>query len=98
MTDAPYLFTGDHADTLESGRPIEPGETVPASAVSDADRDRLPLVAFETPVLAGDALAQRAADLGIEGRSQMSAAQLRRAVAKAEQAQADPNPDTDQEG
>jgi hypothetical protein len=51
VTDAPYLFTGDHADTLESGRPVAPGDTIPADAVSDADRDRLPLVSLEPPVL-----------------------------------------------
>lgn len=30
---AKYLVAGDHADTLASGRPIAPGDTVPASAV-----------------------------------------------------------------
>jgi hypothetical protein len=32
-----YLVVGDHADTLASGRPIAPGETLPASAVNPKD-------------------------------------------------------------
>jgi hypothetical protein len=28
-----YLFVGDHADTLGGGRPVAPGDPVPASAV-----------------------------------------------------------------
>lgn len=28
-----YLFVGDHAETLASGRPVGPGDTVPAAAL-----------------------------------------------------------------
>lgn len=29
-----YLYVGEHADTLASGRPVAPGETVPADALN----------------------------------------------------------------
>lgn len=29
-----YLYVGDHADTLDAGRPVAPGDPVPASAVN----------------------------------------------------------------
>jgi hypothetical protein len=93
-----YLFAGDHPEPLASGRTLLPGDTVPADAVNpdDAhdryllDEGRLRPVEDAEP-LTGDALKQRAAELDIDGRSQMNAAQLRDAVAQAEQAQATDN-------
>jgi hypothetical protein len=32
-----YLFVGYHADTLASGRPVAPGDAVPAGAVDPKD-------------------------------------------------------------
>jgi hypothetical protein len=34
-----YLYVGEHSDTLSSGRPVAPGDRVPASAL-DEDADR----------------------------------------------------------
>jgi hypothetical protein len=33
VTDTKYLFTGEHPDVLASGRPVAPGDHVPASSV-----------------------------------------------------------------
>jgi len=41
VTTKPFLFIGDHAETLQSGRRVAPGEDLAASAVdpkSDVDR------------------------------------------------------------
>lgn len=93
-----YLFIGDHAEPLASGRTLLPGDTLPAGAVNPEDphdrylldEGRLRPVDNDEP-LTGDALKQRAAELEIEGRSQMSADELRDAVAQAERAQATDN-------
>lgn len=100
MTDpTQYLFTGDHPEPLASGRTLLPGESVPASAVDPEDpHDRYlldeqrlrPLVPEK---LTGDALKARAAELDIDGRSEMTADELRKAVAAAERAQAPDNPE-----
>jgi hypothetical protein len=33
-----YLYVGEHSDTLCSGRPVAPGDRVPASALEEADQ------------------------------------------------------------
>jgi hypothetical protein len=34
-----YLYVGEHADTLASGRPVAPGDRIPASAL-DEEHDK----------------------------------------------------------
>lgn len=79
---------------LASGRVLGPGEAAPADAFNfdnphDARlRDEGSIIEAvlpePDPELAGEALEQRARDLGIEGRSRMTADELRAAVADAE--------------
>lgn len=93
-----YLFVGDHAEPLASGRTLLPGDTVPAGAVDPEDAhdryllDEQRLRPLVPEKLTGDALKARAAELDIEGRTDMTADELRKAVAAAEQAQAPDNP------
>jgi hypothetical protein len=35
-----YLYVGDHADTLASGRPVAPGDRIPASALDNDGADQ----------------------------------------------------------
>ena len=35
-----YLYVGMHADTLASGRPVAPGDRIPASALDDQGADQ----------------------------------------------------------
>jgi hypothetical protein len=35
-----YLYVGDHADTLSSGRPVAPGDRIPASALDSDGADQ----------------------------------------------------------
>lgn len=37
-----YLYVGDHADTLSSGRPVAPGDRIPASALNLDDETGAP--------------------------------------------------------
>jgi hypothetical protein len=91
MAESEYVHVGEHAENLESGALIGPGEHVPADALGDGDRwliedgvlRDVDSFGGET-VVAGDALQQRARDLQIQGRSTMSADELRDAVAARE--------------
>lgn len=89
-----YRFIGNHAEELEGGRPIEPGEYTGLIKLEahnlDLFNDGLLL---EVPkgtapegqgALTGDALNERARELDIEGRTKMSADELREAVAERE--------------
>lgn len=74
---------------------VSPHEATPLETDDDVERARY-LQSQGAPIevapvddqLAGDALKKRAADLDIEGRTQMNADELRAAVALAENAQA----------
>lgn len=79
-----YLFVGEHADTLASGRRVAPGDELPASAVdtTDPDDQRLladgTLVDLSTPApaddltrLSRDELDARAAALGVENPNEL---------------------------
>ena len=48
MSDDEYLVAGGHPDTLASGRPIAPGETVPKTAVDPKDPHDAALLADGT--------------------------------------------------
>lgn len=131
MSDAlkEYRFVGGHAEGLEGGRSVEPGEFTGPLAVIGVNQDLIesqmlvevpngtyksvydqdppePYKLAEVPsdeeepepvlpgqpdppiepvVLAGDALVQRAQELDIEGRSTMTADELRAAVSAKEQ-------------
>jgi hypothetical protein len=57
-TSETYLFVGDHAETLASGRPVAPGDTIDAGDLSPDDpHDRALLddgrLADTTPVRTG---------------------------------------------
>jgi hypothetical protein len=98
-----YRFIGSHPETLDGGRPIEPGEftgpideklpqnehlvdsgallTVPDGTYDNEVGAKLP----DPPILlTGKALQDRAEELDIEGRTKMSADELREAVRIAE--------------
>jgi hypothetical protein len=96
-----YLYVGDHGETLASELRVNNGDEVPASKVDrDADGWLIEagrLVALTPQKLTGDALKQRAADLDIEGRTAMSADELRDAVANAESAAAQTETSDEQE-
>jgi hypothetical protein len=92
---ATVTYVGPVADTLDDGRPIAPGETI-----EDLDLDlphnkllhdegRLVVLDQKRERLTGKALSDRAAELDIEGRTDMSADQLRAAIAKKEAEEAD---------
>lgn len=89
----PYRFVGNHPDSLASGRAIAPFDEVPAEQVNpDHPHDAalidegklLPIEPAPPPKLTGEALDKRAADLDIEGRSDMSADQKRAAIERKE--------------
>lgn len=102
-----YRFVGSHADELEGGRPIEPGEFTGPIDASEAKNHQLvedgllievsdgtyqntyghkaPEPPMSQPRLTGADLDKRARELDIEGRSDMSADELRDAVAQAEE-------------
>lgn len=87
-----YVHVGSHADMLASGRPVGPGERLTDADLHDEDQHILEegrLVRVDSfdagaPVLTGDELKARAADLDISGRSSMTAEELRTAVAEHE--------------
>lgn len=72
--------------TLEdSDRPTHDQRLVDGGTLQDATlHEGAATDSEDRPLLAGDALEQRARELGIEGRSAMSADELRAAVAEAE--------------
>lgn len=98
-----YVHVGPHADVLASGRPVGPGERLTHTDLDLTqddhrgedqhlvDEGRLVDVRdFGGPsntVLAGDDLQARARELEIEGRSKMSAEELRAAIVTAESGQ-----------
>lgn len=91
-----FVHVGSHAENLESGALIGPGDRVKPDELGDGDawlidegvlRD-VDSFGGET-VVAGDALRKRAGDLEIEGRSKMSADELRDAIAAREKELAD---------
>lgn len=89
-----FRFVGTHADELEGGRPISPGEfTGPIDPEETRNKQLIdeglliPLGDVpdeEPPKLTGDALKARAEELDIEGRSSMPADDLRAAIAAEE--------------
>jgi hypothetical protein len=93
-----YLYVDDHGETLAGGLRVNPGDEVPASQVNvtpedDKGADHKPdqwlidegkLVALTPHKLTGKALHARAAELDIDGRADMSADELRDAIAAAE--------------
>lgn len=87
-----HKYIGTHAEFLGSGQPIAPGDTVEIDAddTHDArllDEGLLIEVAGDNSdddKLTGKALQDRAAELEIEGRSDLSADELRQAIAEAE--------------
>lgn len=87
-----YVHVGSHADTLASGRIVGPGERVTHTDLGDEDQHivdegRLVDVASfggDENTLSGKRLQARAAELDIEGRSSMSADDLRAAIAERE--------------
>ena len=89
MSERTYVMVGDHAENLQSGRMVGPGDRIPESELQDGDRwlvdeDRL-LEDSGPEELSGDALKSRARDLNIPGRGSMNADELREAIAKAEE-------------
>lgn len=92
MTD--YVHVGSHADVLASGSVVAPGERITDDALDAEDRHlvdegRLMDVKFfeggnHNEVLSGKELQKRAGELEIEGRSNMTAEELRSAVAERE--------------
>lgn len=91
-----YVHVGDHAEVLESGRNIGPGDRVAPDELHERDQylldegrlvpDVVEEMASNTPAnapLSGESLAERARQLNIEGRSTMSRHELRAAVAEA---------------
>ncbi len=98
-----YVHVGAHAEILSSGRSIAPGERIPEGELSEhdhhlLDEEYLVDVASFTGDHNGETVVdvkKRAAELEIEGRSKMSADDLRAAVAEREKATA---PTVAQEG
>lgn len=83
-----HLLACDHAVSLSNGRIVEPYGAISSDEIGAEDRwirdDDLLIDAPVPPEeLKGDALKQRARDLGIEGYSDMLADDLRKAVADA---------------
>lgn len=89
-----------HPEDLDSGRQLAPGEVVDVPK-GELDGERAEaLIATEVLFvlddpgegkLTGEALDRRAAELELEGRSEMTADEKRAAIAKAEADQADTN-------
>lgn len=98
-----FRFIGSHPETLDGGRPIEPGEftgpidhELPQNAhlvdsgvllevSSGTYKKETGSAPPEAPQkLTGDALNKRAEELDIDGRSSMSADELRAAITDAE--------------
>jgi len=93
-----YGYIGDHAEILENDRAIGPGESVTEDEIGPEDAHLFAngkmldtkddsvaeMPAAEPEQLTGEALTERAAELDIEGRSKMSADELRAAIAAAE--------------
>lgn len=82
-------YTPKNAHLLEDGYliQVENGSAAKAQKAAEAEEPTQP--ESDDGVLRGDALNRRAAELGIEGRTTMSAEKLRTAVAEAELAGAD---------
>lgn len=93
MSDRDYVHVGDHAEVLHSGRSIGPGDRVPPDELQEGDQylvdegrlvpDANEEIATNAP-LSGEALQDRARELDIDGRSNMTADALRAAVSEAE--------------
>lgn len=93
-----YVHVGSHADVLASGRVVGPGERLTHDDLDAEDQHvveegRLVNVeSFEkgasNEVLSLEEAKSRAAELNIEGRSKMSADQLRTAIAEHENPEA----------
>jgi hypothetical protein len=87
-----YRFIGDHAESLDGGRPVAPGEyTGPIDPTQPHNAQMIEqglLIEGSPPdpdqPLSGDELEARAKALKIPGRSTMTADELRSAVAAAE--------------
>jgi hypothetical protein len=87
-----FKFVGSHLDDLSDGRIVAPGDVVEIDDPNHPHNRRmidegllLPTAADgDDGLLRGEALQQRAAELEIEGRSSMSADELRDAVAAAD--------------
>lgn len=87
-----YLFVGGHADSLASGRPVAPYQEVPGDYVDPDDPHDAALIAEgklidgdpQPTKLTGKALDDRAAELEIDGRSDMSADEKRAAIERRE--------------
>jgi hypothetical protein len=83
-----YVHVGSHADVLSSGRPVGPGQRLASSDLADEDQHLLDegrivsLDSFGGSLSVEEAKA-KASELNIEGRSKMSADELRAAVAQA---------------
>lgn len=91
-----YVNISTHADVLANGRNIGPSDRVLEAELTEEDLylvedgrlvavDSFDSSTDEAPQLSGDALVERARELEIEGRSSMSADELRAAIADAEQ-------------
>ncbi len=92
-----YVHVGSHADVLASGRHIGPGERVQGTELGEEDQHLLDTGRLLTvdsftggnsnePITeTGPSLKERAAQLGIEGRSKMNADELRQAIATHEE-------------
>lgn len=93
MTTGYKVPLGHHPEVLASGRTAAPGEFIPADAIDPTEQPDVRLLAegllIEASLspdaeLAGDELQDRARALDIHGRSDMSADELRAAIAEAE--------------
>lgn len=91
-----FRYSHRQPTTLASGQPLTLGDVVADDALADEDRwlvDDARLVPVEDSEiypdapeeLSGEALKQRAKELGVEGYSNMKADELRAAVAEKEQ-------------
>lgn len=84
-----FKFVGSHPEDLADGRVVAAGDIVDLDPnhphnMRLVDEGLLLPTGDDDGVLRGEALQDRAAELGVEGRSKMSADELREAIADKE--------------